>query len=82
MLHDALHSFPQLLQTERMNKLWREKQKRSLILNEAGEEDYLGFQNRCVRKFGPAAGIFIRQLVYWAGKEHDSEDGSIRHNPR
>jgi hypothetical protein len=56
-----------------MNKLWREKQKRSLIRNEAGEEDYLGFQNRCVRKFGPEAGIFLRQLVYWAGKEHDSE---------
>jgi hypothetical protein len=56
-----------------MNQLYREKQKRSLIRNEAGEEDYLGFQNRCVRKFGPAAGIFIRQLVYWAGKEHDSE---------
>jgi hypothetical protein len=33
----------------------------------------VGFQNRCVHKFGPAAGIFIRQLVYWAGKEHDSE---------
>src|SRR5215208_126462 len=56
-----------------MNKLLREKLKRSLIRNEAGEEDYLDFQNRCVRKFGPAAGILLRQLVYWAGKEHDTE---------
>jgi|SRR5215217_7565793 len=56
-----------------MNQLYREKQKRSLIRNGAGEEDYLGFQNRCVRKFGPEAGIFLRQLVYWAGKEHDPE---------
>jgi hypothetical protein len=56
-----------------MKQSYREKQKRSLIRNEAGEEDYLGFQNRCVRKFGPEAGIFISQLLYWAGKEHDSE---------
>jgi hypothetical protein len=56
-----------------MNQLHREILKHRLIRNEAGEEDYLGFEKRCVRKFGPAAGIFIRQLVYWAGKEHDPE---------
>lgn len=54
-----------------MNQSYREVLKGGLIRNDAGEEDYLGFQNRCVRKFGPAAGIFVRQLVYWTGKQHD-----------
>jgi len=56
-----------------MNQLYREQLKRRLIRNEAGEEDYLDFQNRCVRKFGPAAGICVRQLVYWTCKQHDPE---------
>ena len=51
----------------------RDDLKRLLIRNESGEAGYLNFENRCVRKFGPAAGQFIRQLVYWVGKEHDSE---------
>src|SRR5215208_85961 len=56
-----------------MNQSYREVLKGHVIRNVAGEEDYLDFQNRCVRKFGPAAGICIRQLVYWTGKQHDPE---------
>jgi hypothetical protein len=56
-----------------MNQPYRERLKHLLIRNEAGQEDYLGFQNRCVRKFGPAAGIFMRQLLYWVGRQHDPE---------
>jgi hypothetical protein len=56
-----------------MNQPYREELKLLLIRNEAGQEDYLNFQTRCVRKFGPPAGIFLRQLVYWTGKEHDPE---------
>jgi hypothetical protein len=56
-----------------MNQPTREELKLLLIRNEAGQEDYLNFKAGCVRKFGPAAGIFLRQLVYWTGKEHDPE---------
>jgi hypothetical protein len=56
-----------------MSKEHRDALKRQLIRNEAGTEDYLDFQIRCVRKFGPAAGLFLHQLVYWVGKEHDEE---------
>jgi hypothetical protein len=51
----------------------RDGQKRQLIRNEAGEENYLDFQIRCIRKFGPAAGLFLQQHIYWIGKEHDKE---------
>jgi len=54
-----------------MSKAHREQLKARLIRNEAGTEDYLAFQIRCVRKFGPAAGLFLHQHVYWIGKEHD-----------
>jgi hypothetical protein len=56
-----------------VSKAYRNALKRRLTLNGDGEEDYVSFQARCVRKFGPAAGLFIRQLVYWIGKEHDRE---------
>jgi hypothetical protein len=56
-----------------MSQAHRDELKGRLIRNEAGEEDYLGFQNRCVRKFGPAAGIFVRQLVYWTGRQYYPE---------
>lgn len=56
-----------------MSKAHREQLKGRLIRNEAGTEDYRDFQIRCVRKFGPAAGLFLHQLVYWVGKEHDEE---------
>jgi hypothetical protein len=56
-----------------MSQSYREKLKSKVIRNDSGEEDYLGFNARCIRKFGPAAGTFLRQLVYWTGKEHDRE---------
>jgi hypothetical protein len=56
-----------------MSKAHRDELKRLLIQSDAGVEDYLDFQVRCVRKFGPAAGLFVLQLVYWVGKEHDEE---------
>jgi hypothetical protein len=64
-----------------MTKVSREELKRILIQNDNGEEDYLDFQNRCVRKFGPAAGIFVRQVVYWVGKEHDREGWIYKTQP-
>jgi hypothetical protein len=56
-----------------MNQSYREVLKRRLVCNDAGEVDYLTFDARCIRKFGPAAGTFLRQLVYWVGKQHDRE---------
>jgi hypothetical protein len=56
-----------------MNQSYREELKRRLIQSDAGKVDYRDFEARCVRKFGPAAGIFTRQLVYWVGKERDQE---------
>jgi hypothetical protein len=41
---------------------------------ETGEEDYFKLQARCVRKFGPAAGIYLRQLVFWTGKKSIDPD--------
>jgi hypothetical protein len=35
--------------------------------------DYFKLQARCVEKFGAAAGIFARQLLFWEGKGHDAE---------
>jgi hypothetical protein len=50
--------------------LERQIQKREVVRDpETGEEDYFTFQARCVRKFGPAAGIYLRQLVFWTGKK-------------
>ena len=56
-----------------MNQSYREVLKRRLVCNDAGEVDYLTFDARCIRKFSPAAGTFLRQLVYWVGKQHDRE---------
>jgi hypothetical protein len=56
-----------------MSQAHRDELKDRLIRNRFGQEDYLDFENRCVRKFGPAAGIFLRQLFYWTGKQHDPE---------
>jgi hypothetical protein len=41
---------------------------------ETGAEDYFTLQARCVRKFGPAAGIYLRQLVFWTGKKSIDPD--------
>jgi hypothetical protein len=56
-----------------MSQSYREKLKSKVICNDSGEESYLEFNARCIRKFGPAAGTFLRQLIYWTGKEHDLE---------
>jgi hypothetical protein len=56
-----------------MKQSYREELKHRLIRSDAGEVDYRDFEARCVRKVGPAAGILLRQLVYWVGKEHDRE---------
>lgn len=37
-------------------------------------QNALDFQNRAVRKFGPAAGIFIRQLVFWDTRGVSEDD--------
>ncbi|MDP9476207.1 MAG: hypothetical protein M3R38_11095 [Actinomycetota bacterium] len=42
------------------------------ILESVGD-DYFVCQARCVNKLGPAAGIFVRQLLFWEGKGHDAE---------
>ncbi len=36
-------------------------------------EDYFVFQARCIRKFGLAAGVYVRQLVFWDGKGMDPD---------
>jgi hypothetical protein len=56
-----------------MNQPYREQFKSRLLRNDSGEESYLEFNARCIRKFGPAAGTFLRQLVYWTGKQRDKE---------
>lgn len=47
---------------------------REQLLGENAQK-MLEFQNRAVQKFGPAAGIFIRQLVFWDGERSDAGDG-------
>jgi hypothetical protein len=54
-----------------MNRSHRDELKGRLIRNQSGKVDYLDFQNRCVARVGPAAAIFLRQLLYWTGKQHD-----------
>jgi hypothetical protein len=44
-----------------------------VIRNDSGEESYLEFDARRIRKFGPAAGTFLSQLVYWTSKGHDPD---------
>jgi hypothetical protein len=56
-----------------MSQSNREKLKSKVIRNDSGEESYLEFNAKGIRKFGPAAGTFLRQLIYWTGKEHDLE---------
>jgi hypothetical protein len=55
--------------------LERQIQKDEVVRDpETGTEDYFTFQARCVRKFGPAAGIYLRQLVFWTGKKSIDPD--------
>lgn len=55
-------------------KLERKRLRSALIADqETGEQDFFSFQARCIRKFGLAAGVFLRQLVFWDGKGADPE---------
>jgi len=54
-------------------KLERKRMRSALIQAEEGKEDFFGFQARCIRKFGLAAGVFLRQLTFWDGKGADPE---------
>ncbi len=55
--------------------LERQIQKGEVVRDpETGAADYFTFQARCVRKFGPAAGIYLRQLVFWTGKKSIDPD--------
>src|SRR5215217_7914291 len=54
-------------------KLGRRRLRDALVQNEDGEQDFFEFQAACIRKFGLAAGVFIRQLVFWDGKGADPE---------
>jgi hypothetical protein len=55
--------------------LERQVQKGAVVRDpESGAEDYFKFQARCVFKFGPAAGIYLRQLVFWTGKKSIDPD--------
>lgn len=57
-----------------MLKKEREELRAALVTNpETGQEDFLRFQAQGVRKFGPAGGLLIRQLVFWTGKGMDPE---------
>lgn len=50
----------------------RETLREALIGHKA--QRALAFQTAAVRRFGPAAGIFARQLLFWDGKGRDPED--------
>lgn len=55
-------------------KMERERLRAALIANpETEEQDFFLFQARCIRKFGLAGGVLIRQLVFWADKGMDPE---------
>ncbi len=65
-----------------ITKLERNTMKNRLLLTTAKDqrtgqemqvEDYFVFQARCIRKFGLAAGVYVRQLVFWDGKGMDPE---------
>ncbi len=49
----------------------REELKAALVADpETGMPDYFKLQARCVRAFGPEAGVFLRQLVFRTGQSH------------
>jgi hypothetical protein len=53
---------------------------RERLVEEVAEGDWLVFQAKCVRAFGPTAGIFVRQLVFWTGKSTLCADGWLYKN--
>ena len=42
-----------------------------------GQEEYLKFQARCVARFGPEAGILLRELTFWTGHSTKLSGGWI-----
>lgn len=50
------------------------KELRAVLIGE-NAQNALEFQNRAVSKFGAAAGIFVRQLVFWDGERSAAGDG-------
>lgn len=55
---------------------WAIEQLRKSFSDEGykGEQRWaLNFQTAAVKRFGPAAGIFLRQLLFWADKGHNNE---------
>ncbi len=54
-----------------VTKLELKRLRAELVRDEEGNEDFFAFQARCIRKFGVAAGVFVRQLVFWTGKGAD-----------
>ncbi len=57
----------------RANKGKRKALRADLVRDENNVEQFLRFEARCTKKFGPAAGMFIRQLVFWEGKQVDPD---------
>jgi hypothetical protein len=56
-----------------VTKLELKRLRAELVRDEEGNEDFFAFQARCIRKFGLAAGVFVRQLVFWTGKGMDPD---------
>lgn len=56
-----------------VSKLELKRLRAELVRDEEGKEDFFSFQARCVKKFGAFAGIYIRQLVFWADKGMDPD---------
>lgn len=48
------------------------REERTALREQLVEGDFLTFQARAVRVFGPAAGIFARHLLFWDGRGHDA----------
>jgi hypothetical protein len=69
-MHSILHDNPAQAV---VIKLERKRLRSELIQDEEGKEDFFGFQAKCIRKFGNAAGIYARQLTFWDGKGMDPE---------
>lgn len=57
----------------RASKGRRKALRAELVRDENNVEQFLKFEARCTKKFGPAAGMFIRQLVFWEGKQVDPD---------
>ncbi len=68
-MNEAYHTTEQAVPTGEERKALREE------LLGVNAQNMLEFQNWAVQKFGPAAGIFIRQLVFWDGERSAAGQG-------